>query len=209
MKDIIMRKKILILFAHPRFERSLNNSVLIQSISDVPEITIHDLYERYPDFNIDLEFEKNLLLEHDIIIWQHPFYWYSAPPLIKQWIDLVLEFGWAYGPGGKALEGKIVFNAITTGGIREAYCREGHNRFTLRELLAPFEQTAYLCKMIYLPPFAMYGTHRITAAEKEETAILYKNLMKRLITNDFSVEKMTGYSCLNEWIVNTQTIKPL
>ena len=158
-----MRKKILILFAHPRFERSLNNSVLIQSISDIPEITIHDLYERYPDFNIDLEFEKNLLLEHDIIIWQHPFYWYSAPPLIKQWIDLVLEFGWAYGPGGKALEGKIIFNAITTGGIREAYCREGHNRFTLRELLAAIrtnslplqdDLSSAICNVWYTPYYS-------------------------------------------------------
>jgi glutathione-regulated potassium-efflux system ancillary protein KefG len=199
-----MHKKILILFAHPRFERSLNNSVLIQSISDIPEITFHDLYEKYPDFNIDLDFEKKLLTNHDIIIWQHPFYWYSSPPLIKQWIDLVLEFGWAYGPGGGALQGKFVFNAITTGGIREAYCKEGHNRFTLKELLAPFEQTAYLCNMIYLPPFAMYGTHRITASEKEETAGLYKNVLMRLISNEFSVEEIGKYSCLNEWIINKQ-----
>ena len=204
-----MHKRILILFAHPRFERSLNNSVLIQSISDIPEITFHDLYEKYPDFNIDIDIEKNLLAEHDIIIWQHPFYWYSAPPLIKQWIDLVLEFGWAYGPGGKALEGKIIFNAITTGGVREAYCREGHNRFTLRELLAPFEQTAYLCKMIYLPPFAMYGTHRITAAEKEETALLYKNLLKSLILTDISADEIGRFSCINEWIVNKQINKPV
>lgn len=199
-----MHRKILILFAHPRFERSLNNSVLIQSISDIPEITFHDLYEKYPDFNIDIDFEKKLLAEHDIIIWQHPFYWYSAPPLLKQWIDLVLEFGWAYGPGGKALEGKIIFNAITTGGIREAYCREGHNRFTLRELLAPFEQTAFLCRMTYLPPFAMYGTHRITSSEKEDTAILYKNLLKSLIKGDIPAEDIGKFSCFNEWIVNNQ-----
>lgn len=204
-----MHKKILILFAHPRFERSLNNSVLIQSISEIPEITFHDLYERYPDFNIDLDFEKKLLTDHDIIIWQHPFYWYSSPPLIKQWIDLVLEFGWAYGPGGGALQGKIVFNTITTGGIREAYCSEGHNRFTLKELLAPFDQTAYLCRMIYLPPFAMYGTHRITAAEKEETARLYKDVLMRLTSTDFSVEEIRKYSCLNEWILNTQNKKPI
>jgi len=204
-----MHRKILLLFAHPRFERSLNNSVLIQSISDIPEITFHDLYEKYPDFNIDIDFEKKLLAEHDIIVWQHPFYWYSSPPLLKQWIDLVLEFGWAYGPGGRALEGKIIFNAITTGGIREAYCREGHNRFTLRELLAPFEQTAYLCRMTYLPPFAMYGTHRITAAEKEETAILYKNLLKGLIEGDIPVEEIGKFSCFNEWIVNKKINRPV
>ena len=83
--------------------------LLVQQIPDIPEITFHDLYEKYPDFNIDIENEKKLLADHQIIIWHHPFYWYSAPPLLKQWIDLVLEFGWAYGPGGDALEGKILF----------------------------------------------------------------------------------------------------
>ena len=82
---------------------------LVQQIPAIPEITFHDLYEKYPDFNIDVENEKRLLADHQIIIWHHPFYWYSAPPLLKQWIDLVLEFGWAYGPGGNALEGKILF----------------------------------------------------------------------------------------------------
>ena len=102
-----MNYRILIIFAHPRFEKSAINSMLVKSIPDLPEITFHDLYEKYPDFNIDIEHEKKLLVEHQVIIWQHPFYWYSAPPLLKQWIDLVLEFGWAYGPGGDALQGKI------------------------------------------------------------------------------------------------------
>jgi glutathione-regulated potassium-efflux system ancillary protein KefG len=96
-----MKNKILIIFAHPRFERSSNNSALIRNIPDLPEITFNDLYEKYPDFNIDKEYEQKLLQENRIIIWQHPFYWYSSPALLKQWIDIVLEFGWAYGPGGR------------------------------------------------------------------------------------------------------------
>src|SRR5688572_21430172 len=101
-----MSRKVLILFAHPRFEHSEVNKVLIRSIESEPEITVHDLYEEYPDFNIDIQKEKELLRDHDIVIWHHPLYWYSAPPLLKQWIDLVLEYGWAYGPGGDALSGK-------------------------------------------------------------------------------------------------------
>ena len=100
-----MNNKVLIIFSHPRFERSINNSILVQSVPKLPDITFHDLYEKYPDFNIDIESEKNLLSDHNIIIWQHPFYWYSSPPLLKQWIDLVLEFGWAYGPGGNCFAG--------------------------------------------------------------------------------------------------------
>ena len=195
-----MANKILILFAHPKFERSLNNSLLVQSIPVIPEVTFHDLYEKYPDFNIDIEYEKKLLAEHQIIIWQHPFYWYSAPPLLKQWIDLVLEFGWAYGPGGDALEGKIVFNSITSGGQRSAYTREGHNRFTVQELLTPFDQTAFLCKMIYLPPFAIHGTHRISKEEKNLIAKQYRNILDLFVKGDFIVNDIKKFAYLNDWI---------
>lgn len=197
-----MSNKVLILFAHPRFERSLNNSILVKGIPAIPEITFHDLYEKYPDFNIDVDYEKKLLEKNQIIIWQHPFYWYSAPPLLKQWIDLVLEFGWAYGPGGTALEGKIIFNSISSGGQRSAYSREGHNRFSVPELLAPFEQTAVLCKMIYLPPFAVHGTHRISKEELAENGRQYRHLLNIFAKGDFSVEEIKKYSYLNDWIMS-------
>ena len=165
-----MKNRILILFAHPRYEKSLNNRVLVNHIPKIPDITFHDLYELYPDFNIDIEAEKKLLLEHDVIVWMHPFYWYSAPALLKQWIDMVLEFGWAYGPGGTKLQGKMAFNVITTGGQREVYRHDGYNRHTIKEFLTPFDQTAALCKMSYLPPFALHGTHRVTKEEALKTA---------------------------------------
>jgi len=195
-----MSNKILILFAHPRFEKSANNSILNKSIPSGSNITFHDLYEKYPDFNIDIEAEKKLLSDHQVIVWQHPFYWYSAPPLLKQWLDLVLEFGWAYGPGGNALDGKTVFNSITAGGQRSAYSKEGHNRFTIKELLAPFDQTAVLCKMTYLPPFVLHGTHRISREEIIHTGKLYKSLLLRLGNGDYSVDEIMKYSYLNDWV---------
>lgn len=197
-----MKYKILILFAHPRFERSVNNAMLVKNIPAIPEITFHDLYEKYPDFNIDMEYEKKLLSEHQIIVWHHPFYWYSSPPLLKQWIDIVLEFGWAYGPGGNALAGKLAFNAITTGGPLTAYTREGHNRYTINELLAPFDQTAVLCKMIYLPPFAINGTHRIDNSTLTKQSEWYQTLLERLVKGDFTIEEIKKHSSLNNWITN-------
>jgi glutathione-regulated potassium-efflux system ancillary protein KefG len=197
-----MSNKILILFTHPRYERSTVNSILVNNIPDIPEITFHDLYEKYPDFNIDIEYEKSLLTDHQIIIWQHPFYWYSAPPLLKQWIDLVLEFGWAYGPGGSALKDKIVFNSITSGGQLSAYAREGYNRFTIKELLAPWQQTAFLCKMIYLPPFAIHGTHRIQNGELNIMADYYREILNRFVKGDFSVKEINNFSYLNDWIAS-------
>ena len=100
--------RVLIIFAHPRFEKSLNQMLLVKQIPLSGDITFHDLYEHYPDFNIDMEAEQRLLTEHDVIVWQHPLYWYSAPALLKQWIDIVLDFGWAYGPGGTSLKGNML-----------------------------------------------------------------------------------------------------
>ena len=95
-------KKILILFAHPALEKSRVHKVLLNYISDLDGITLNDLYENYPEFDIDIEKEQQLLVQHDIIVWQHPMCWYSAPALIKQWQDLVLEHGWAYSKNGYA-----------------------------------------------------------------------------------------------------------
>lgn len=173
--------KILILFAHPRFEQSRTNKALVQNVRHKKGVTFHDLYEQYPDFHIDISYEKNLLEEHDIMIWHHPFYWYSCPPLMKQWIDLVLEYGWAYGPEGNALQGKKCLQIITTGGSRKVYCSEGRNIYTINEFLRPFEQTARLCGMEYLTPFAVMGTHYLKTADLETFSQQYVKIVDFLL----------------------------
>src|SRR4030065_1044461 len=121
--------KILNLFAHPRFEKSKTNRALLKNIEQVAGVTLHDLYEQYPDFNIDIEREKELLLTQQIIVWHHPLYMYSAPPMLKQWIDLVMEHGWAHGRGSDNLKDKIVFNTLTAGGNKEKGAGGGHTTF--------------------------------------------------------------------------------
>lgn len=173
-------KKVLILFAHPKFEESKTNKELVSSIQDVNAVTFRDLYEHYPDFHIDIAKEKELLLSHDVIVWHHPFYWYSCPPLMKQWIDMVLEYGWAYGPDGNALNAKQCMHVITTGGSKEVYCSEGSNVYSINQFLRPFEQTARLCGMDYLPPFAVMGTHRLSEADLKGYADQYKTIIQCL-----------------------------
>jgi glutathione-regulated potassium-efflux system ancillary protein KefG len=158
-------RRILVLFAHPVMERSRVNKRLVDALRDLPGVTIHDLYEAYPTFAIDVAREQELLREHDVVVFQHPFYWYSTPAILKEWQDLVLEHGWAYGPGGTALRGKITLNAISTGGPEAAYRREGYNRFTVRELLAPWEQTANLCQMRFLGPYVVHAALRVGPEE--------------------------------------------
>lgn len=153
--------RVLVLFAHPAFQKSRAHRELAAAARGTEGVTFHDLYEAYPDFQIDVAREQALLLAHDAIVFQHPFYWYSCPALLKEWLDLVLEFGFAYGPAGTRLHGKSLLSVITTGGGAQAYTPEGHNRFTMAELLRPFEQTAALCGMTWLPPFIVHGTVRV------------------------------------------------
>lgn len=172
--------KVLILFAHPKFEQSRVNKVLVDKIRKKDGVTFHDLYERYPDFNIDILYEKDLLANHDVIVWHHPFYWYSCPPLLKQWIDIVLEYKWAYGPEGNALKGKQSLNVITAGGSRQVYCTEGNNNYSVNEFLRPFEQTAKLCGMEYMPPFTVMGTHQLSDEELQNYTDQFGSLITLL-----------------------------
>jgi glutathione-regulated potassium-efflux system ancillary protein KefG len=197
--------RTLIIFAHPRLEKSKINKLLLSRIRPSSALSFIDLYETYPDFNIDIEKEKELLQQHDVIIWQHPFYWYSCPPLLKQWIDLVLEFEWAYGPGGDALQGKYIFNSITTGGAAEAYQHEGRNRFTIREYLHPFDQTARLCNMHYLPPFAVQGTHRLSNEILNAYADQYGQLLDLLVNDGIDLEAAKKAAFMNDILAPINT----
>ncbi|MCF8368175.1 MAG: NAD(P)H-dependent oxidoreductase [Bacteroidales bacterium] len=71
----MIHNKILILFAHPVLHKSRINNKMIELVKDIEGITFHNLYDQYPDFNINIQREQQLLLEHDIIVWHHPFYW--------------------------------------------------------------------------------------------------------------------------------------
>lgn len=153
-------RRVLVLFAHPAQHRSAVNRQLFDAARGLAGVTAVDLYADYPTLDIDIDREQARLRDHDVLIFQHPLYWYSTPAILKEWQDLVLEYGFAYGAGGTALHGKVFFNALSAGGPEGAYRAEGFNHYTLRELLQPLEQTAALCGMTYLPPFALYAAGR-------------------------------------------------
>ena len=152
--------RILVLLAHPSLDRSEVNRPMAEAIDGLDGVTLIDLYAEYPDFQIDIDREQAQLLSHDVVVFQHPLYWYSTPAILKEWQDLVLEHGFAYGTGGTKLAGKTFFCALTAGGPQEAYHKRGYNHFTMRELFVPLEQTANLCGMTWLPPFALYAARR-------------------------------------------------
>jgi len=188
---------LLILFAHPALEKSRVHRRLLRALPDLPGLTLHDLYEAYPAFDIDVAQEQRLLLEHDLIVLQFPLFWYSTPPLLKQWEDLVLEHGWAYGSQGNALRGKRLLCLISTGGAAAAYQQGGYNRFTMRQLLAPLEQTAVLCKMTFLPPYIIHGAHRMDEPEIAAEAGRYARLLTALHGDQIDLAAAQRHELLN------------
>ena len=195
-------KKILILFAHPAFHKSRINKILINGLDKIEGVTFNNIYENYPDFFINIKKEQKLLLEHDIIVWHHPFYWYSAPAILKEWMDLVLEHGFAYGKQGNALRGKKVMSVVTTGGNKKTYCKEGRNNFTINQFLLPFQQAANLCGMNYLPPFVIHGSHTMNNLEIEEYANGYRSILVGLRDNLFKSNDFKNVDYINSLVIN-------
>lgn len=196
-----IRNRVLIIFAHPALQKSRINAELIKAVNELEGVTFRDLYDLYPDYLIDVKKEQELLLEHDVIVFQHPFYWYSSPAILKEWEDLVLEFGFAYGHDGTALKGKMMMNAITAGGSFDSYSRDGIHYYEVRDFLKPFEQSAALCGMHYLPPFVV---HEASTLKEFQSLAMYKELygeiIKTLRDEEIDLRELQEFHYINDYL---------
>jgi len=172
---------IVVLVAHPQQEHSRVNRTLLLAMqrSGLARVESRDLYALYPDYLIDVAAEQDALASASLVVWQHPIHWYGMPPLMKLWLDEVFAFGWAYGTGGDRLRGKDLWLVASTGGPAESYRPDSYNRYFFDAFLPPYEQTAALAGMRFLPPLLLHGAHRIGAAELEAHAELF---VQRLAT---------------------------
>ncbi|TVZ55553.1 putative NADPH-quinone reductase [Lutibacter sp. Hel_I_33_5] len=175
--------KTLVIVTHPKLGTSKINKRWIEELNKYPEsIVIHDIHKKYPDLEINVKREQELLESVDKIVLQFPFYWFNCPPFLKKWIDEVLSHGWAYGKNsGYKLAGKKFALAITAGIKEEDYKASGRYDFTLEELTRPFEVTFKYVKANYKPLYAFYGEeHSPTQIEIENNAKNYINFIENL-----------------------------
>jgi glutathione-regulated potassium-efflux system ancillary protein KefF len=163
---------VLVLVAHPNLEASVVNRRLMK-VAHRAEVEVRDLYSLYPDYLIDVEAEQAALARAKLVVMQHPLQWYSMPPLMKLWLDDVLSFGWAYGPGGTALAGKHLWLVTSTGGPQESYHPTSYNRYFFDAFLPPYEQTAALCGMRFVPPLVLHGATQVGHDTLESHAQTY------------------------------------
>jgi glutathione-regulated potassium-efflux system ancillary protein KefF len=181
--------RVLLLVAHPDLRRSRVNRRLLEAARrlaaarsaapEAPDLEVRDLYALYPDFAIDVDAEQQALARADLIVWQHPMQWYSMPALMKLWLDEVLRHGWAYGRGGHALAGKDLWLLLTTGGSQAAFHPSGYNQRFIDAFLPPYEQTAALCGLRFLPPLVLHDALRVGDAVLTEHV---HTVVDRLVT---------------------------
>jgi putative NADPH-quinone reductase len=181
---------VLVLHAHPNTPPSRVNAALAAAARSVPGVTVHDLYEAYPHFFVDVRREQARVEAHDTLVFQHPMYWYSVPPLLKQWWDTVLEEGWAYGRDGSATLGKTWTHALTTAGSAHAYSRTVDpadeptgraNLFPLDDYVKPWLQSARLCGMRWRPPFTVHEAEKLDDAGLAGACDRYRTFLAALV----------------------------
>lgn len=91
-------KKTLIIITHPDIDNSVINKRWLKELEKYPEkFNIHQLHKVYPEQKFDIAAEQKLIVEHNHIIFQFPYYWYYALSLLKNWLDEVVTHGWASG----------------------------------------------------------------------------------------------------------------
>jgi glutathione-regulated potassium-efflux system ancillary protein KefF len=158
-------RPVYVLAAHPNWPESRVNRRLLEAARGLDAVDVNDLYASSADYDIDIAGEQRRAAAADLVILLHPIQWYSMPALMKLWLDEVLTYGWAYGRDGNALRGKDLWLVATTGGPESSYHPKGYNRYFFDAFLPPYEQTAALCGMRFLPPLVLYGAHRATEEE--------------------------------------------
>lgn len=173
--------KVLLLYAHPEPQNSVVNQHLLQPVHELEHVTIHDLYGCYPDFFIDIPFEQQLLREHQVIVFQHPFYTYSCPALLKEWLDRVLSRDFISGPES-GLKDKYWRSVITTGEPESTFTQSGYNRYPIEEILRPFELTASMCHMHWISPLVLYCARRQPPDQLASNASDYWEWLKAPLT---------------------------
>lgn len=175
--------KTLIVITHPDIATSVANKRWVAELEKYPELyTVHQLHQVYPNEKIDVQAEQQLVEQYDKIVFQFPYYWFNCPSLLKKWLDEVLLHGWAYGSkSGYKMAGKKVALAISLGVDQEDYQHGGKYKYTLEELLRPFELSFAYVKADYRPYFA-YDGMEFNANEEwiEKSVPLYMDFLKTL-----------------------------
>ncbi|WP_043829073.1 NAD(P)H-dependent oxidoreductase [Muricoccus aerilatus] len=172
----------LILLCHPDYPSSRANRALADAARTVPEVEVVHLDALYPDGRIDAGPEVARLIAARRLVLQFPVQWYSTPPLLKSWQDLVLTrmFYVNAEDEGARIAGRPVMVAATAGNRPEAYSESGVNLFPLSDLLRPLQATAHRCALEWQEPFLNFGARSASNTALEAAGQAYAERLRAL-----------------------------
>ena len=110
-------RKVVILLAHPNIKGSQANKALIDAVSDIEGVAVFNLYELSEDIAFNVDEWSKIISDASAVIYQFPFYWMSAPSLLKKWQDEVFT----HLSKTPAVAGKPLMIVTTSGSEYDAY----------------------------------------------------------------------------------------
>lgn len=110
-------KQVVVLLTHPNIKESRANKALMDAISDMGEVAIYNLYEMRVEDAFNAEIWSTIISHASALVFQFPFYWMSAPSLLKRWLDEVFT----YLAKTPAVAGKTLMVVTTAGSEHDAY----------------------------------------------------------------------------------------
>ena len=174
-----MPKTVMIL-AHPKIEDSIGNRIISELASENNNIEVRHLDQLYPNFKIDVKAEQEALLNAKNIVFQYPLYWYSTPAILKEWIDQVFQYGFAFGQES-ALNDKKIFISLTIGSAPDYY-----NDDVMEKILFPIKGLTEYCSLSYGGEVVSFNINNYTpeAAKKaKQTAKEHAQKLLQLINS--------------------------
>lgn len=168
--------QVVILLAHPNLQESVANKELLDAVKEMDGVIVHNLYDNKDD-TFDVDEWSRVLTDSSALVFQFPFHWMSAPYMLKRWEDEVLT----YLARTPAIAGKPMMIVVTVGSENDAYRSGGKNRFTVDELLRPYQASAILSGMTWETPLIVYGTSSADPAKSiAQGAIQYRKAIESL-----------------------------
>jgi len=170
-----MKKKTLVIMAHSNPNDSKINKRIKETLKDEEHIIYKDIKSLYGDYNFDVQKEQEDLLNADKVIFQFPLYWWTAPAILKQWMDDVYTYGFAYKYGESGewealnLQNKEFQMIVSIGGSEEDYKRMN---IKVKDCLSSYSITAYSLGMKELDPFLLYGVDAIKYSNEQLNDIM-------------------------------------
>jgi glutathione-regulated potassium-efflux system ancillary protein KefF len=159
------QNRVLVLFAHPAPHLSRVNRRLAEAARTVAGVYVHDLYETYPDFYLDIAREHVLIAQAEALVFLFPLHWYSMPSLLKEWCDEVFHDDWAAGHGrGGAARGKTCWLVTSTAGAADEFAPGARHGRPFADFLVPIEQMAAVCGMRWIAPHVLHGANEVGPA---------------------------------------------